>query len=315
MQKIFLKLLNVITFINHPKLPRKYSYYIRDNYYARIFQIKYCFKDYIFKREYKITDYHGEFQQELTFVLPFAYWHFLNGTLLKTISCDDTKELYFFSDDHEEFHKKRDWRNNSKNFEFPNMTHSSSFSYKKWARVPLKEHYKNDIFIFEKPVLVIANKFNVEWENDPINFFDIPSLDRIINLYKSKYQIIYNRPLATQIVSDGSDILDLGDYAWLRSNHADVILMSDLYTKYESVVNNFNHLQLMVYANCSRFISVHGGTAALASYFGGINIIFSKSGLEHLFDEFATIFPNLSGAKIFHARNQNDLFKYLQQHF
>jgi hypothetical protein len=315
MQKIFLKFLKVIAFISHRNTPKKYLYYIRDNYYSRILQSKYYFKDYWFKRKYKIIEYHGEFQQELTFVLPFAYWHFLNGTLQKTISCDDTKEFYFFSDNHEELHKKRDWRNNAKTFEFPNMTHSDSFTYKKWARVPLKQHYKNDVIVFDKPILVIANKFNIEWENDPINFLDVSTLDRIIRLCKHKYQIIYNRPSATQIVSDGSDILDLEDYGWLRSNYPDVVLMNDLYMKYQSTVNNFNHLQLMVYANCERFLSVHGGTATLASYFGGINIIFSKSGLEHLFNEFDTIFPNLSGAKIFHAKTENDVFKYLHEYY
>jgi len=195
------------------------------------------------------------------------------------------------------------------------MTHSVSFSYKKWVRVPLQKHYKNDILVFEKPLLVIANKFNIEWGNDPVNFLSISVLDKVINLCKSKYQIIYNRPLATQIVSDGSEVLDLGEYNWLRSTHPEVLLMNDIYAKHQLTVNNFNHLQLMVYANCDRFISVHGGTAALASYFGGINIIFSKSGLEHLFHEFTTIFPNLSGAKILHARNENDLFKYLQEYY
>ena len=315
MQRIFLKLLNVFALINHPRIPPKYRYYIRDNYYSRIFQSKYYFRDYFFKKKYKVIEYHGEFQQELTFVLPFSYWHFLNGTLKKTISCDATKELYFFSNNHKELHKKRDWRNNAKNFEIPNMTHCASFTYKKWAQVPLKQYYNNSIFVFEKPILVIANKFNIEWEKDPINFFDISLLDKIINRYKNKYQIIYNRPLQTQIVSDGSDILDLGEYIWLRNTHPEVILMNDLYEKNQTMVNNFNHLQLMIYANCNLFLSVHGGTAALASYFGGINIIFSKSGMEHLFNEFNTIFPSLSGAKIFHAKNENEVLKYLQEHF
>ena len=150
MQKIFLKFLQLVAFIKHPEIPKKYRYYIRDNYYSRIIQIKYYFKDYYFKKKYKTIEYHGEFQQELTFVLPFAYWHFLNGTLRKTISCDDTKELYFFSNNHEELHKKRDWLNNAKNFEFPNMTHCAFFSYKKWTQVPLQQYYKNDIFVFQR---------------------------------------------------------------------------------------------------------------------------------------------------------------------
>jgi hypothetical protein len=315
MRKLFFKLIQAVLLITHPKIPKKYRRFIRDNYYGRIFQIKYFFKDYFLKKKYKIIEYHGEFQQELTFVLPFAYWHFLNGTLQKTISCDDTKELYFFSDNHQELHKKRDWVNNAKNYEVPNMTHSSSFSYIKWARVPLREHYKNDILIFEKPILVIANKFNIEWGNDPLNFFGIHDLDKIMSLYKHKYQIIYNRPLATRIVSDRSAILNLGEIDWIKSNHPEVTIMDDLYIKHKSIVNNFNHFQLMVYANCKNFVSVHGGTAALASYFGGINIILSKKGLEHLFNEFSTIFPKLSEATILHARSESEVYKYLQQYY
>src|SRR4029079_16076950 len=120
MQKILLKFLRIIAFIRHPEIPKQYRFYIRDNYFSRIFQVKYYFKDFYFKKKYKIIEYHGEFQQELTFVLPFAYWHFLNGTLDKTISSDNTKELYFFSTNHAEAHSKRDWIYNDENFEIPN---------------------------------------------------------------------------------------------------------------------------------------------------------------------------------------------------
>jgi hypothetical protein len=314
MRKLFLKVLNVITVLTHPEIPKKYCYYITHNYYSRFIQIKYYFRNHYFKKRYKTVEYRGEFQQELTFVLPFAYWHFLNGTLNKTISTDNTKELYFFSSNHQEIHKKRDWLYNAETFEIPNMTHSNSFSYKKWVRVPLKQFYKNKIFVFDKPILVIANKYNIEWECDPINFLSISVLHKIISCYSPKYQIIYNRPLASQIVSDNSEILDLGEHDWLKENHPKVILMNDLFTEYQNEVNNFNHLQLMVYANCNHFVSVHGGTAALASYFGGTNVIFSKRGMEHVFNEFNTIFPKLSGAKILHAKKEQELFNYLQDH-
>ena len=315
MRKLFLKFLNVITIITHPAIPKKYCFFIRDNYYSRLIQIKYYFRDYYFKKRYKIIEYNGEFQQELTFVLPFAYWHFLNGTLARTISSGNTKELYFFSTNHMETSIKRDWLGNSESFEIPNMAHSNSFSYEKWAKVPLQECYKNEIFVFDKPILIIANKYNMEWENHPVNFFGTPMLDKIIKSYKNKYQIIYNRPLSTQIVSDNSEILDLAEYSWLNENHPDVLLMNDLFTKYFKEVNNFNHLQLMVYANCSHFISVHGGTAALASYFGGTNIIYSKEGLEHVFNEFNTIFPKLSDAKILHAKDEDEVLTYLKDYY
>ncbi len=293
-------------------MKKKYRDHIRDNYYCRVRQLNYFAKDYLYKKKYKTIEFYGEFDQELRYVLPFAYWHYLNGTLKKTISSRYTMELYYFSENHEEKQGERSWEGSVGNFEIPNMKHSLIFSYNKFARVPLKDYYKNNLFLYARPILIIANKYNFEWDNSPINYIDKNVLGKIFENYKDKYQIIYNRPLATQIVSDNSMILDLNEFEWIRNNYWDVLLMNDLYERNKKVVNNYNHLQLMVYANCNHFISVHGGTAALASYFGGINIILSKSGVEHYFNEFETIFPALSGAHIIHAKTEDELLRYLK---
>jgi hypothetical protein len=317
MQKILLKSLYVIASIRYPKMRSDLRYFIRDNYYCRLNQINYIFKDYLTKKKYKVVDYHGEFDQELRYILPFSYWHHVNGTLEKTISCKNTKEFYFFSTNHEEKYTERVWKAGYDYYDVPNMTHSTSFDYSKWLRVPLKKQYKNTLFSYSKPLLVIANKYNIEWDNPPINYLDIETLDQIITSFKGNYQIIYNRPLAKQIVGDNSETLDLNEHRWLRETHPEVLLMNDLYEKNSSRVNNFNHLQLMVYANCDRFISMHGGTAALASYFEGINTILSdpKGGMEHHFNEYQTIFPQLSGAKILHAKNRDEVLAYLSQYY
>jgi len=317
MQRLMLKFLYVVAALKYAGIRQDLRYFIRDNYFARLNQLRFVAKDYIAKKKYKVVDFHGEFDQELRYVLPFAYWHHLNGTLQQTISSSNTKPFYFFSENHTEKYEKRVWQAGYGYYDVPNMTHSPSFSFTKWARVPLKSHYKNDRFVFEKPILVIANKYNIEWDKPPINFLDIPALNRIVSMFKQSYQIIYNRPLSSQIVVDNSEIMDLNEHAWLRQNHPDVILMNDLHEQHRDNVANFNHLQLLVYANCDRFISMHGGTAALASYFEGINIILSHpgGGMEHHFNEYDTIFPALSGAKILHAKNTADVFQYLDQHY
>ena len=112
--------------------------------------------------------------------------------------------------------------------------------------------------------------------------------------------------------------MQLNEHAWLRENHPDVLLMDDLYaTHYPTLVNNYNHLQLMVYANCDHFISMHGGTAALASCFGGTNIVLSNPnwGMEHHFNEYETLFPKLSGATILHARDRADVLTHLSNSY
>jgi hypothetical protein len=316
-QRLILKFLYLAAALRYPRLPRDRWYFVRDNYFCRLNQIQFAVADYVQKKPYKVVDYQGEFDQELRYVLPFAYWHHQNGTLLRTISCGNMGPFYFFSPDHREPYQKRVWQAGYDYYDLPNMTHSPTYDFSKWTRVPLKAHYKNSRFVYDKPLLIIANKYNIEWDKPPINFLDIPALDRIVSTYKTDYQIIYNRPLATQIVGDNSETLDLHEHDWLRKTHPEVLLMNDLYARHQHEVTNFNHLQLMVYANTDRFISMHGGTAALASYFGGINIILSHpgGGLEHDFNEYATIFPALSGATILHARSVDEVFGHLASHF
>jgi hypothetical protein len=318
MQQLILKSLYVVARLKYPRLRKDLSYFVRDNYYCKLVQGRYVIHDYVLRKQYKVISYHGEFDQELRYVLPFAYWHYLNGTLSKTIGAKQTKEFYFFSPNHEERFDKRIWTESYAHYDVPNMTHSNSYSFRNWAQVPYKAQYRNDIFVYDKPLLVIANKYNIEWDQPPINFLDIPTLDQIIRDYGSKYQIVYNRPLPTQIVQDNSETMQLNEHTWLRETHPDVILMDDLYVRYHpTVVNNYNHLQLMVYANSDHFISMHGGTAALASCFGGTNIILSNPnwGMEHHFNEYHNLFPKLSGATILHARDRAEVLKHLSNNY
>ena len=108
--------------------------------------------------------------------------------------------------------------------------------------------------------------------------------------------------------------MDLKEHDWLRKMYPEVLMMNDLYEQHRDWVTNFNHLQLMIYANCERFISMHGGMAALASYFVGVNVILSHpgGGMEHHLNEYATIFPVLSGATILHAKNTDEVFQHVE---
>jgi hypothetical protein len=178
---------------------------------------------------------------------------------------------------------------------------------KKWLPVPLKQQYQNNIFVYEKPILIVANRYNMEWDGPPISFFDIPTLQFIFENLQTHFTIIYNRPAPKNITADNSDVYDLNEFEWIKTNYPQTILMEDLYEEYKAKVKNFNHLQLMVYANASAFISIHGGTATLASYFGGINLILSKQGPEHHFNCYQKLYPKFSGAKIFHAKGNEEL--------
>lgn len=308
------KLFSLYVRLRYPNIPPKLRYFYRDTYNCEVAQWKFVFRDYLLKKKYKDIYFSGEFAPELQFALPFAYWHYKNGTLRSTHSSKFTKELYFFSPEHHEDFTERTNEGNY-NFEIPRILYSQDYEMSKWLAVPLKAQYKNDIYQFEKPALIIANRYNMEWDGPPISFYDIPTLDFIITTLKDQYTIIYNRPRPEHITTDNSDTYDLGEFDWLQQTHPEVILMEDLYRENKAKANNFNHLQLLVYANASRFISVHGGTATLASYFGGINLIISKQGPEHHFHCYDTLYPKFSGARILHAKTDEQVRGYILDHF
>lgn len=314
LRKIINKFLSLYVKLKYSNVPKDLFYYYRDTYYCNLVQWQYFFKDYVFKPNYKEISFDGEFAPELQFALPFAYWHFKNGTLLKTNSSKFTSELYYFSPNHVEKYESRSNEGNY-NFEMPRILYSHDYDMSKWEAVPLKEKYANDVYVYDKPILVIANRYNMEWDGPPISYYSIDILNTIVEKLKGIYTIIYNRPKPQNITMDNSDIYDMDEYEWLEKEHPEVILMENLFKENKGNANNFNHLQMMIYANSERFISIHGGTATLASYFGGINLVLSKQGPEHYFKCYEKLYPKFSGAKILHAKTDEMVIDFIDNNF
>lgn len=308
------KIVSLVVRLRYGNLPWEVRYFYRDTLLCQVRQWRYLWKDYVSRSKYKQLAFSGEFAPELQFVLPFAYWHYQNGTLAGTVSSKYTKELYFFSPDHREQFDTRSNEGNY-NFEMPRILYSQDYDMSKWTPVPLKETYRNNVYVYDKPILIIANRYNMEWDGPPVSFYSMDMLAFILDKLKSRYTVIYNRPRPQHITMDNSDIYDMDEFSWLAKAHPEVILMEDLFKENKAKANNFNHLQLMVYANASHFISIHGGTATLASYFGGTNLILSKKGPEHYFKCFEKLYPQFSGAKILHAKSDEEVKQYVEAHF
>lgn len=289
-------------------------WFYKDTIRCRLVQWQYWWRDYVKKAPYKTLDFSGEFAPELQFVLPFAYWHYKNGTLASTVSSLYTKELYFFSPRHEERHTTRTNEGNY-NFEMPRVLYSHDYDMSKWEPVPLKAHYANEVYTFDKPVVIVANRYNSEWDGPPISFFGLDLLHFLFNALKGEYTVIYNRPRPQNITMDNSEVYTLDEFDWIGREHPEVVLMEDLFEENKGQARNFNHFQLMLYANADRFISIHGGTATLASYFGGTNLILSKQGPEHHFKCYEKLYPQFSGATILHAKTDEEVKAFVQSHF
>lgn len=296
---------SALAILARPDLPPELRTFTRQGYLGRFDRWRSLWADRVRKRPYRTIVWESEFSPELKFVIPFAYWHHLNGTLDRTVSSKGTRALYFFSKHHEERFTRRRWNDFKFPEDIPNSEdHNFTYDLSRWAPVPWKAHYRNPHFVFEKPMVVIANRYNTEWGGPPVSYLDKPTLVRLIEQLSTRYTVVYNRPEARSIVNDESEVLDLGEKSFLKERFPSLVLLEDLMAHPAAPKGDLNQLQLMVYANCERFISTHGGTATLASCFGGVNIILSVQGQEHFFGEYGTIYPRLSGARIIALRDQ-----------
>ena len=227
------------------------------------------------KPKVDINSYLPEFGYELISCLPYAYDLFLKDSLKSTTSGLDTSCLYFFSPDHKEVSEKRGWNNMTKlwNIKFPNIgIHSPSLDWSKFTPPPLKEFYNDKKIVFKKETVVICNRYNLEWNEPPINYIDIETLKILFNMLKDEYQIVYINLKGDKRYYDDAPPLELGDFDMINDYYKDdVMIIQDMVNEY-----TYNETQLRIFAGCSKFITSNGGQAILASYFGGENIIFTK---------------------------------------
>lgn len=265
----------------------------------------------LFKSNWKL-DYDGEFGYELISILPFAYWLHKKGKTVQTTLSKDTKEFYYFLDNHQEPYTKRVSKRPS-GVPISNI-HRRWLNTFLWSPPPLKEMYENNRFKFEKPLFIICNKYNSEWGHPPITYLSVEILDQIIASLKSTFQIVYCRPGSNKIKDDNSSVFDLNEHEFIRKNHPEVLFIEELHD--QNLDLSFNHLQLMCFANANHFISVQGGYSILCSYFKGTNIIYGARSKKRTADEimykaYDRWYHKFSGSKICYADSYSKLIQFI----
>ena len=295
------------------RLSQLQAEWVVQGFFTRLWQGRFALRDR-WARPYRDITCETEFGPELKHYLPYAYWHHLNRTLRKTVSFAGTQPFYFFSPDHIERPGRRGYVLDP---DIPNSEdHSFSYNYRRWARVPLKEHYARALdFGFAKPLVIIANKFNREWGRQPVNFLPTEILVRLMERLVPHYTVVYNRPAGDLIIGDHNAIGDLGEKSILRERFPEVLFAEDIFARMRPQVSGFNHLQLCLYAQCERFVSVQGGNSVLASYFGGTNLIFQRQGQEMFFHELKTIYPRLAGTACHGFADHEALLCAVDRHY
>lgn len=244
-----------------------------------------------------INSHHVEFGYELLSVIPYAYYHYTMGSLSKTISGKDTKDWYYFSSNHEEIDLNRGWGNMDK-LSIPNKNVHSKFNFSQWRFPDYKNQYQNEgnnIFNF-KNLIIISNKYNLEWGRNPINYIHPQTLNLIFEYLTNKgYTIVYNRLTPFMKYDDGVECLDLTDFDLINTIYPNVITIQSLI---QNTKLKFNEIQLRLYSTCNKFISVQGGTSIISSMFGGENVVLNNMGWENTSGIYKKVFSKLSNVKL-----------------
>jgi len=284
------------------------------------------------------VDTNPEFGIELVLTTPYVYWLHTQGQLDAVYTTQGMKPFYYFCDTVIEKHSHRTIDNSLAGLtSLPNgwLHHNADtvlgknygeltdlekaqvngvLDYSKWLPPPFETIYKNDRFVFEKPIVIINNSFNIEANTKPTRYFSIECLYEMFSyLTDHGYLVIYHRPKNKDLPSQDqnemkSDVLGdidasvdgigvLTDYQ-LTEHFDDVMLFSDLCESNQDL--SFNEIQCMLYANCDKFISYVGGAGILASYFGGTNIMWLSRGKEVRENYFSkdSYYRNLSSCDI-----------------
>ncbi|TWT78835.1 hypothetical protein CA13_02320 [Planctomycetes bacterium CA13] len=214
-----------------------------------------------------------EFGFEMFYHVPYANFLAQLGCLEKTVSCAGTRCFYWFSPNHEETYQQRRW---VKRYESLNQKPHGRPEFWRWSPPNFHARYHAQIdFPFQKPLLLIFNKYNTEWNHPPINFLSVSFLQQIAKQFGDRFQIVYFRP-TKNIVVDNMPLGELNEKDLLRD--LGVVMVEDLYQDYSEI--SFNEFQLCLIAQSSLRISVQGGSAYMNAFFPGTLFILHRYGAE-----------------------------------
>jgi hypothetical protein len=262
------------------------------------------------------THYFGEFAFELLAVIPYAYWLYREGLLDYTVSTPDTRCLYYFSPAHEEHPVPRSFVPITEYplgvggglLRYDRKAFPETLDERRWLPPPYREAFHSSRITFDRDTCVVVNKASDErylHRGFAVNVMEPELVLAVIAKLRSRYQVVYDRPRANDIVPDHQEIQELGDIESVQAAFPDVLTIQDLHQEHPHLT--FNELQLRLFAGCSRFVSVVGGGSYLASYFGGTNVVYARRGWEVACGAYERWFDRFSGAHVVAASTPDDL--------
>lgn len=216
--------------------------------------------------------YTGEYGAEVTTFIPFVAWLKQEGMLrhrrIRTYA--GMRPHYFFlSDDEIEFKiEPRNWLPVRDRYWPSNSTYHATAS--PWHVYPdYRQHYASKGLLFQRPLIVIQNKFTIEWEVGPINYIPISALYQFLARVSDRFTVVYSRPGSVKGKQEG----------YSRDHNLELAYPdSDVSERYPGVIHleklcadqelQYNQTKLEVLAKSHLFVAVQGGGAHILAAFG-----------------------------------------------
>lgn len=236
-------------------------------------------------KETGVIEYCGEFGNEIATFIPFVCWLKQEGLLAgrRVLSHGGMRPYYFFLDDSEFAEKPgpRDWLHPDLR-DWPGCS-TYTATRQPWLRMPdYRSHYRGQGRQFQRPLLFVQNKFNVEWWRGPINYLPLDLLDQLLAGAEGRFDVVYSRPRPLRsesgYVSDQNLYCEYPDLPLVRS-HRHVLLLED-WCEQEGLP--YNQTKLETLAQSHFFVAVQGGGAHLMACFGeSLMLLLHREGEEY----------------------------------
>ena len=246
-------------------------------------------------------EFSGEFGEEVNSFIPYIYWLERSGEMhSRSILTFKGMEPFYYFLHPSQIQTKTVPREGIHAKHIPPYIRQASGLHSRgklgmeWSP-PYRDVFRDKIS-FEKPILVVHNKYSMEWGLDPINFINTETLDIIFEKYKDKYQIIFFEAARSTARTHGysadhQQLLEYNDYEIARS-HPEVIIFGDFLQRTRG---NYNDLKLKIFSNTYHFITTQGGNAHMSALFpGSVVIILHIKGSESLGSYTKGIFQHLT---------------------
>ena len=226
-------------------------------------------------------EFHGEYGIEICTFIPYINYLLNSGGEgeMNITTYEGMQPYYFFMDPAKIKYKKerRNWVPSPARSLMPDhlkdedeFFKSNSSCSDQYLVPDYYTYYKQFKVETPKPILIIQNKYNMEWGGPPINYIKTETLEKTLPYLCKNFKVIYIRSNDVKLPGYSSDMnemyeFQLDDKDMIRSKFPEVTLFEDMLSDFPQY--DFNTLKCILFASADTIVTVLGGAHFFAVCF------------------------------------------------